>query len=153
MAPVCSSWTFLNRGTSGRHRSMPLGRFCLHEYVREANVMVSRCTLLAWAALAVGAFYCLEQPAGSLLQYHPRWQQLIAATQVTFAPADLFDFVGRTSMASQVQALQGENLRFRCMHQVLLRFQTCSCEAAHCPADEIGQICMHQGLSCIFLHA
>jgi hypothetical protein len=82
MAPVCSSWTFMNKATSGRHISKPLGRCGLHDYVHEANVMVSRCTLLAWAALAAGAFYCLEQPAGSLLQFHPRWQELIVATKV-----------------------------------------------------------------------
>ena len=39
-AVVCSCWTFLNRGTSGRNPLRPLGNQGLR-YVREANVMVA----------------------------------------------------------------------------------------------------------------
>ncbi len=42
---VCSSWIFLNRGTSKRSKTAPLGD-TTHRYVRSANRMVSRCMLL-----------------------------------------------------------------------------------------------------------
>ena len=39
-APVCSSWVWVNRATSGRSVSDPLGRWRRHAYVHEANVQV-----------------------------------------------------------------------------------------------------------------
>ncbi len=41
MAIVCSSWTTINMGTSGRHISHPTGREEL-EYIAKANKMASR---------------------------------------------------------------------------------------------------------------
>lgn len=44
MAIVCSSWTVVNMGTSGRHVSHPLGRDeGRPTYVDEANCMAARC--------------------------------------------------------------------------------------------------------------
>lgn len=48
-----------------------------HEFVREANKMVSRCALLILLAMALGAVWILEQPLWSLLIFHPRMQELV----------------------------------------------------------------------------
>ena len=37
LAPVCSSWVFMNRGTSRRNRARPLGPSLAQEYVHMAN--------------------------------------------------------------------------------------------------------------------
>jgi hypothetical protein len=45
LAPVCSSWVFMNRGTSQRSWWNPLGQDT-YESVRQGNLQVSRCMLL-----------------------------------------------------------------------------------------------------------
>ena len=80
-APVCSSWTFMNRGTSGRSASKPLGDTS-RQYVREANCMVSRATLIAYLCAAMGLWILHEQPRGSLYEFHPRWQQFVGIVKV-----------------------------------------------------------------------
>ena len=74
-APVCSSWVFINMGTSGRSTARPLGNVEVCS-VRQANKMVARTVLLLAALRAVGAMFILEQPRGSLMERHPRVQWL-----------------------------------------------------------------------------
>ena len=76
LAPVCSTWTHMNSGTSGRCISNPLGRVD-YASVAAANKMVSRVAILIWVACSLGVFFVLEQPAGSLLEYHPRMQDIL----------------------------------------------------------------------------
>jgi len=61
LAPVCTSWTFVNRWTSGRNPILIEGDATL-EYVRLANLMVSRCALLIWVAEAKMCSWVVEQP-------------------------------------------------------------------------------------------
>lgn len=75
LAPVCSSWTWMNRHTSGRSIERPLGRPHL-KYIKDANTMVSRVALMCLLLTVKGIFWVLEQPKGSLLEYHPRIQML-----------------------------------------------------------------------------
>jgi hypothetical protein len=70
-ATVCSSWVMINRSTSGRSPYWPLGDTS-HQYVRDANTMVSRTVLLALFGLALGFDWALEQPSSSLMFFHPR---------------------------------------------------------------------------------
>ena len=44
--------------------------------------MVSRLVLLLYIAASNGVMFVVEQPKGSLLQYHPRFQQLMADMQL-----------------------------------------------------------------------
>ena len=74
-APVCSSWGWVNRGTSCRTGGDPLGGLC--RGVREANCMVSRLVLLLFIYEARGAWWLLEQPVGSLMIHHPRLQEFL----------------------------------------------------------------------------
>eukprot|EP00975_Prorocentrum_lima_P024274 5106971-Prorocentrum_lima.AAC.1 len=61
LAIVCSTWVRVNRGTSGRSRTIPLGRKWLPQVAR-ANRMASRTALLLQALEAMGASWLLEQP-------------------------------------------------------------------------------------------
>ena len=74
-ATVCSSWVTINRGTSGRCLSRPLGRAEL-PYVARANIMVARASLLMLLGVCTGVGFILEQPMTSLMGEHPRMVQL-----------------------------------------------------------------------------
>ena len=51
-------------------------------HVREANVMVSRVVLLLILVGALGKFWMLEQPSGSMMVNHPRFQELLGSQKV-----------------------------------------------------------------------
>lgn len=77
LAPVCSTWTWCNRHTSGRSLANPLGfdsRIC----VQEGNTMVFRSFLLAVVAVVLQASVHLEQPSGSLMDRHPAFVWFVA---------------------------------------------------------------------------
>ena len=76
LAPVCSSWVNINQGKAGRSKAFPLGNRG-HEYIRGANKMVARAILLVHLFVALGVCFVLEQPCGSLMQCHPRFQDLL----------------------------------------------------------------------------
>ncbi|CAL1133886.1 unnamed protein product [Cladocopium goreaui] len=75
LAPVCSTWVWINRSTSGRSRERPLGAVHLAQ-VANANCMVSRCCILALVCCILRIPFILEQPASSLMQFHPDFQYL-----------------------------------------------------------------------------
>ena len=76
LAPVCSSWRWLNRFTSGRSRDNWQGNTSVLS-VRQGNLMVSRVVLLLWLLDAMGCVYVLEQPLGSILDAHARFQEFL----------------------------------------------------------------------------
>ena len=76
MAPVCSSWTWMNRGTNKRSRESPLGDTRL-QYIREANVMVARCVMLALLAASLGHLFMVEQPSSLVMDAHPAFKFLL----------------------------------------------------------------------------
>ena len=78
LAPVCSSYTRMNRGTSGRTPAFPLGR-THYEYVRRSNKMMNRTILLLWLLHSFGIFFLLEQPAGSGMEDLPRFKEFVDA--------------------------------------------------------------------------
>ena len=73
---VCSSWVYICRGTSGRKRWKPLGDQS-KDFVKNGNLMVSRLAVILRILHAKGVFVIVEQPASSLMIYHPRLQGLI----------------------------------------------------------------------------
>ena len=76
LAPVCSSFCWVNRHTSQRSVLFPLG--CEHVHsVRDGNIMVSRVILILMLIMARGAVFVLEQPLLSLLPEHPRFVAFI----------------------------------------------------------------------------
>ena len=75
LAPVCSSWVWMNRSTSGRSLSNIMGNLA-RDYVRSANQQVSRAILVCLLLTAKGTFWILEQPKGSLMEHHGRFQWL-----------------------------------------------------------------------------
>lgn len=58
------------RGSTQRSEALPMGD-ARSSAVHTGNVMVARCCLLILLAAARGVWIILEQPKGSLLQYHP----------------------------------------------------------------------------------
>ena len=74
-ATVCSSWSWVNRKTSERSWSSPLGNECL-QYVVDANLMVSRVSFLILYNLCRDVDFIHENPLGSIIEAHPRWQWL-----------------------------------------------------------------------------
>ena len=66
---------WMNRGTSKRALWKPLGDLSNPNIVA-ANCMVSRQALYLWLYLATGKFIVMEQPVGSLLEYHPRMAEI-----------------------------------------------------------------------------
>jgi hypothetical protein len=75
-AVVCSSWVFMNQATSGRDAFTPLGNV-RHLYVRDANVMVARASLLIRLCVARRVEWVLENPLSSMIHFHSRIQQLV----------------------------------------------------------------------------
>ena len=74
---VCSTWIGLNRNTSGRRRWKPLGHI-QYASVRDGNLMAARLAALLQVLDALGSWWVIEQPAGSLLMAHPRMQHIIS---------------------------------------------------------------------------
>lgn len=88
MAPVCSTWTFMNRGTSKRSLACPYGNTAVQS-VQEGNTMVARCVLLLLLLASRGCWWVLEQPQGSLMQEHPALQHLMSVMTVTTLHTDV----------------------------------------------------------------
>ena len=78
-APKCSSWLWVSRGTSYRSEGFPMGRMPDIEFVEAANIMVSRTVLLMWIGIAKTLFMVTENPRGSLLEMHRRFQEFLRA--------------------------------------------------------------------------
>ena len=69
-APVCSTWVWMSRSTTGRRLWKPLGNRTKN--CKSANIMVARVTLLLYIYEALGVFWVLEQPTNSLMACHPQ---------------------------------------------------------------------------------
>jgi hypothetical protein len=65
-----------NSGTSQRSASRPLGQ---EEYpsVWLGNVLAARTLIIIMIAHALGCFWVLEQPRGSMMELHPRFQEVL----------------------------------------------------------------------------
>jgi hypothetical protein len=74
-APVCSTFTWINRASSGRTSWSPLGDINKAR-IALANVMVTRTILALLLSSARGQWWVLEQPALSIMQYHPAFRLL-----------------------------------------------------------------------------
>eukprot|EP00969_Alexandrium_andersonii_P190998 8437568-Alexandrium_andersonii.AAC.1 len=75
-APVCSSWVWINRGTSRRSWSNPLGD-TRQATIAQASCMVARVILGLLICEAKSIWWVLEQPQGSLMRRHPAFCWLV----------------------------------------------------------------------------
>ena len=75
-APVCSSWTYMSRGSTQRSLHNPLGDTAVSS-VAQGNCMAARCCLLIMYFTAHKIEWVLEQPASTLFHLHPRFQRLL----------------------------------------------------------------------------
>ena len=69
-----------SRGTHGRDFWRPLGN-CGYGFVAVGNLLACRCILLIYVAVSRGLKFILEQPDGSALPLHPRWEELLGHVQ------------------------------------------------------------------------
>lgn len=65
-APPCSTWVFLSRHSTGRHKN-PSGNWKTSAYVASQNALVCRLLLLARLCIARGVHYIIEQPRSSCM--------------------------------------------------------------------------------------
>ena len=100
-APVCSSWVWLNRGTSLRCEFCPLG---MGPNTQMANGMVSKLAVLLRIVSPLQALWVFEQPAGSLMQLHPRMQDIFKCMQVYRSSWRMSDFGGATQKPTWLYA-------------------------------------------------
>lgn len=116
-APVCSSWTFINRGTSCRSSAFPLGNTA-EPSVQAANRMVYRQVILLWLFTAKGVFWVLEQPAGSLLERHDAFVHLCTYINIWKTSIHMDEFGGDTSKPTWLYSAHASVLArlYNCRH-------------------------------------
>jgi len=76
LAVVCSSFVFMSSGTSKRSIDRPQGDL-REPTVRAGNKMLSRSCIVFWILRALCAWCMIEQPQGSMMQYHKRFQRIL----------------------------------------------------------------------------
>ena len=77
-----SSFDLRSRHTAGRDPfNEYLGNTC-YDFVQIGNVLASRLILMLMVISAKGARYIVEQPSGSCLKHHPRFQQFLKIAKV-----------------------------------------------------------------------
>jgi hypothetical protein len=76
LAPVCGSWVFISRSSTGRCKAYPMGR-STSKSVKEGNKMVSRVAMLIYLLAAKRCWWIIEQPSSSLLYLHTRIQEIL----------------------------------------------------------------------------
>ena len=84
-APLCSSWVWMCRNTTGRTPVFPEGRFLVPS-VRYGNVMCARVLLLLWIAECRGVFIGLEQPTSSVMEHVPKFQDMLKCRRRSLGP-------------------------------------------------------------------
>lgn len=99
LAPVCASWIWLTRGITKRSVVTPLGNTDIG-FVHDANLMVSRVILLILLADAMGLTWLLEQPINSLLEWHPRFMELMQLHSVRRVSVNMSGFGALTMKPS-----------------------------------------------------
>ena len=75
LAPVCTSFSAVNVGTSKRSPTTPWGDVS-RPYIVLGNCLASRSILLTMLATALGGTWILEQPGSSLMQWLLRMEHL-----------------------------------------------------------------------------
>ncbi|CAK9096088.1 Uncharacterized protein SCF082_LOCUS45127 [Durusdinium trenchii] len=96
-APVCSTWVFMSRGSTGRRKDNPLGSEH-YDSVNQANIMVGRVCVLLLLAAAKSIFWILEQPINSLMEHHPIFQALMKLVPIRRMPTHMSWFGGHKEM-------------------------------------------------------
>ena len=81
----CSSFTWLNRGTSGRNSDNPVGNTS-RQCVKNGNLCCARSALLCMLAFARNSWWACENPSSSIILQFPRWKHIFALALVRNIP-------------------------------------------------------------------
>ncbi|CAK9072735.1 Uncharacterized protein SCF082_LOCUS35732 [Durusdinium trenchii] len=107
LAPVCSTWVFMSRGSTLRSRARPLGSGKGSCHI--GSVMAARCAILLLLA-ARGLFWILEHPKGSLFQYHPLIQHVLGLIKFSRKHIRMGDYGGHSQKPTWLYSGHGEIL-------------------------------------------
>ena len=125
-APVCSSWVWLSRSRTGRSHWNPLGRGSCAD---KGNTMVARLAVLLRIVHVFDIMWVLEQPQGSLMERHPRIQDLCTSTGVCRSSWRMGDFGASSQKPTWLYANRSlRSLRFyrvRACSKTCTRLTTC----------------------------
>lgn len=72
----CCNKPLRNSGTSKRSSTRPCGEES-YESVRNGNILAVRTLIILMIAQSLGCFWLLEQPKGSMMELHPRFQEFM----------------------------------------------------------------------------
>ena len=72
-APPCSSWVFLNMGTSGRRAYREAGAWETNAKIKCQNALAARVAALCFLASTRGVWWLVEQPSSSLMFGYLPW--------------------------------------------------------------------------------
>ncbi|CAJ1372520.1 unnamed protein product [Effrenium voratum] len=92
-APVCSTWVYMSRGSTGRSLGNPGGdpRF---PATNSGNVLCSRTLVLLWIAAALQCWWVLEQPQGSLMEHYAPFQAFLKRVRAWRHRMKMLDYGG-----------------------------------------------------------
>ena len=76
LATVCTSFSSMNLGTSKRSPTTPYGD-CSRRHVVVGNLLASRSILLIMVATCLRLRWYLEQPGSSIINWYPRFEDLV----------------------------------------------------------------------------
>jgi hypothetical protein len=102
---------WVSRYSTGRSHDRPHGRF-YSTCVAEANLMVSRCILLASCLAARGVHFTIEQPTSSLMQYVCKFM-LASYGAVAFTRSNFGSSCGVSAQSPNVQLSPSDGGRAR----------------------------------------
>ncbi|CAK9002504.1 unnamed protein product [Durusdinium trenchii] len=95
VAPVCSSWVFMSRGSTKRSDSCPMGDLN-SPAVRLGNLLTARTIVILMILAAQGVWFALEQPSSSLMEKHVLFQRLVGLVSIRRMSIMMGDFAGPT---------------------------------------------------------
>lgn len=95
-APVCGSWVFMSRGSTGRSRSRPMGDLTCKS-TRLGNLLCARTLVILWLCAAQSVWFVLEQPSSSLMELHCLFQRFIRRIPLRKLTIRMADFGSATA--------------------------------------------------------
>ena len=96
-APPCSSWVFLNMGTSGRRNHQAAGEWQTRPKIKCQNALAARVAALCFLASARDVWWIVEQPSSSLMFRYLPWACVAEGLRPSFIRTHMGAFGGPTA--------------------------------------------------------
>ena len=136
----CVDSTLRCVGTTQRSKSRPLGTNA--GATLGGHIMASRCAILLCVAFARGIFWVLEQPKGSLFQFHPSMQILFSLRKCFKRHLNMFDYGGESQKGTW---LYSGRVCCKCrVCQKEVKPPTCPIKTTNARAFATDRPCLHR---------